>query len=186
LQIPSIPSTLQQLQAELSLAVQHLPALADTMNKTVANLNDLLSPANRKHVSAILANVDTVSGTLAAHQADVGDAITRLDQSTQQLADLTSDLNHMMAEDRAPLKAAINNIAVSAVSLGKASDQLNAMLAEDRPGLKQFSNGTLYQVSGLVADTRRMVHRANSTLDELQSNPSGFLFSKKSQGIPAQ
>jgi paraquat-inducible protein B len=186
LQIPSIPSTLQQLQSELSMAVQHLPALADTLNATVKNLNDLLSPENRQHASAILANVDTISGTLAAHQADVGDAVAKLDRSSQQLAALTTNLNQMMSEDRAPLKTAINNIAISAQSLGKVSDQLNAMLAEDRPGLDRFSNGTLYQVSGLVADTRRMVHRANSTLDELQSNPSGFLFSTKSQGIPAK
>jgi len=186
IEIPAIPSTLQQLQNEVAIAVQHLPALADSLNATIKNLNDVISPANRRHMAAILANTDALTTTLAAHRESIGDAVDKLDQSTQQLAAMTTNLNQMLAEDRAPLNSAIKNINLSAASLYKVSGQLNGILAEDRPGLKQFSNGTLYQVSGLVADTRRMIHRANDTLDELERNPSSFLFSTKSQGIPAK
>ena len=185
-EIPAIPSTLQQLQSEIEAAMQHLPALADSLNATVKGLNDIMSPANRQHMSAILANADTISTTIATHQEQIGDAMNRLDQTTQQLAGISTNLNQMLTEDRAPLNAAIRNIGDSAASLHKVSDQLDQMIAEDRAGLKQFSNGTLYQVGDLVVDTRRMIHRANDTLDELERNPSSFLFSQKNVGIPAK
>ena len=60
------------------------------------------------------------------------------------------------------------------------------MMQEDRAGLKQFSNGTLYQLGGLIIDTRKMVARADSTLDHLDRNPSRFLLGQTQSTIPAK
>ncbi len=185
-QIPSVPSTLQQLQTEISDAVQHLPKLADTLDATVKALNKVLSPENQRHATAILANIDTISTTIAAHQAQIGDVMTKLDQTSQQLAGVTRNLNQLISEDRAPLAMAIKNINQTTTSLHHVSDQLDGLLAEDRAGIKQFSNGTLNQLGDLVIDTRHMVHRADDTLDKLNRNPSRFIFDQQTQTIPAK
>jgi phospholipid/cholesterol/gamma-HCH transport system substrate-binding protein len=166
--------------------MQHLPQLSDSVASTMKNLNAVLSPENRQHFTAIMANLDTLSTTIATHQQEIGDAITHLDQTTQQLSGISTNLNQLLVDNRVPLTVALKNIGKTAATLSQVADQLDQMIAEDRAGLKQFSNGTLYQLGGLVVDTRRMVHRANDTLDMLDRNPSSFLFGSRSEGIPAK
>jgi paraquat-inducible protein B len=185
-QIPSVPSTLQQLQYEVAAAMQRLPQLTNDLDITIKSLNGVMSPQNRQHFSEFLTNAAAITASIGTHQAEISDAVTNLDQTSQHLASATRNLDQILAEDRAPLKSAIANINQTAVSAHALTDQLNGMLAEDRAGLKQFSNGTLPQLGGLLVGMRQAVHRTNDTLDALDRDPSSFLFSKKTQGIPAK
>ena len=57
---------------------------------------------------------------------------------------------------------------------------------ENRSGVSDFANGSLYDLGGLITDSRQLVRRANDTLDQLDRDPSRFLFGNSNQGVPAK
>jgi phospholipid/cholesterol/gamma-HCH transport system substrate-binding protein len=66
------------------------------------------------------------------------------------------------------------------------TDSLNGVLVEDRSGLADFANGSLYDLGGLITDSRQLVRRANDTLDKLDRDPARFLFGNNNQGVPTK
>jgi paraquat-inducible protein B len=185
-QIPSLPSAFDQLQASLGNTAQTLPELAAAATVALNQVSVLLSPANQQKVAHILENIDGVTGQLASHGADLGKTLVSLQQSSEELNHLLKGLDQTIAENRQPVGEAVAKIGQTAESVHQLTDQLNAILAEDRAAIQDFSNGSLYDLAGLIADSRTMVRRATDTLDQLNRDPSRFLFGSGEQGIPAK
>jgi len=185
-QIPSLPSAFDQLQASLGNTAQNLPELAGAATLALNQVSALLSPDNQRKVAQILDHVESVTGQLATHGADLGKTVAALQQAGEQLNKVLVTLDSTVAENRQPVKDAILQIGQTAEEMHKLSDQLNQVLAEDRGALSDFSNGGLYDLTGLIADTRIMVRRATDTIDQLNRDPSRVLFGPGDQGIPAK
>jgi len=66
------------------------------------------------------------------------------------------------------------------------SDNLTTILGDNRTGLRDFSNGALYDLAGLIADTRVLVRRATESLEQFNRAPSRFLFGDNDQGVPVR
>jgi len=185
-QIPSLPSAFDQLQASLGNTAQSLPELAAAATVALNQVSALMSPANQQKVTHILENVEAVTGAFAAHDSDLNKTLSSLQQSTDELKHVLKDLGDTIAENRKPLAEAVVRIGQTAQSVQRLSDQVDAILAEDRAAIQEFSNGSLYELSGLISDSRVLVHRANDTLDQINRDPSRFLFGNGDQGIPAK
>ncbi len=185
-QIPSLPSSFDQLQASIGMAAQSLPDLAASATLALNQISNLLTPANQQKVSHILDNVDLVTSNLAAHGADLGKTLVSLQQASEELNHLLKGLNQTLADNRQPIDEVVVKLNKTADSVKTLTDTLNGMLAEDRTGLSDFANGSLYDISGLISDSRQLVRRANNTLDQLDRDPSRFLFGNNNQGVPAK
>jgi paraquat-inducible protein B len=185
-QIPSLPSSFDQLQASIGMAAQSLPDLAASATLALNHISDLLTPANQQKVTHILDNLESVTGNLAAHGADLGKTLVSLQQASDELNRVLKGIDQTLADNRQPLGEVVVKLGHTADSVKTLTDALNAMLAEDRPGLADFSNGTLYDLNGLISDSRKLVRRANDTLDQLDRDPSRFLFGNNNQGVPAK
>ena len=68
--------------------------------------------------------------------------------------------------------------------LDRASSEDSLLLDENRAGLADFTNGSLYDLAGLISDSRTLVRRATDMLDQLNRNPPGYLFGDHDQGVP--
>lgn len=185
-QIPSLPSSFDQLQASIGMAAQSLPDLAASATLALNQISNLLTPANQQKVSHILDNLEAVTGNLAAHGADLGKTLVSLQQASDELNRVLKGVDQTLADNRKPLGEVVVKLSNTADSVKTLTDTLNAMLAEDRPGLADFSNGTLYDLNGLISDSRKLVRRANDTLDQLDRDPSRFLFGNNNQGVTAK
>ena len=185
-QIPSLPSSFDQLQASIGMAAQSLPDLAASATLALNQVSNLLTPANQQKISHILDNLESVTGNLAAHGADLGKTLVSLQQASEELNRVLKAVDATLADNRQPLGEVVVKLGQTAESVKTLTDQLNGVLTENRTGLADFSNGTLYDLGGLISDSRKLVRRANDTLDQLDRDPSRFLFGNNSQGVPAK
>lgn len=185
-QIPSLPSSFDQLQVAVGMAAQSLPDLAASATLALNQVSNLLTPANQEKVSHILTNMDSLTSDLAAHGADLGKTLVSLQQASEQLNHLLQGLNTTLADNRKPLGEAVADVTQTMESVKKLTDNLNSMLAENRGGIADFANGSLYDLAGLISDARQLVRRANDTLEQLDRDPARFLFGNSNQGVPAK
>jgi paraquat-inducible protein B len=185
-QIPSLPSAFDQLQASLGNTAQNLPDLAAAATVALNQVSAMLSPDNQRKVTQILDNIDKVTGQLAAHGADLGKTLAELQKAGEELNRVLASVDQTIADNHQPIDNAIKQIAETAESTHKLSEQLNQILAENRGAIADFTNGGLYDLTGLIADTRTMVRRATDTIEQLNRDPSRVLFSTGDQGIPAK
>jgi paraquat-inducible protein B len=185
-QIPSLPSSFDQLQASIGMAAQSLPDLAASATLALNQISNLLTPANQQKVAHILDNLDAVTSNLAAHSADLGKTLVSLQQASEELNHVLKGIDQTLADNRQPLGEVVVKLSKTAESVKTLTDTLNGMLAENRTGLSDFANGSLYDLAGLISDSRQLVRRANDTLDQLDRDPSRFLFGNNNQGVPAK
>jgi len=185
-QIPSLPSSFDQLQASIGMAAQSLPDLAASATLALNQISNLLTPANQQKVSHILDNLEAVTGNLASHGADLGKTLVSLQQASEELNRVLKSVDQTLADNRQPLGDMVVKLGQTAESVKTLTDQLNGILGENRAGLADFSNGSLYDLGGLISDSRKLVRRANDTLDQLDRDPSRFLFGNNNQGVPAK
>ncbi len=185
-QIPSLPSSFDQLQASIGMAAQSLPDLAASATLALNQVSNLLTPANQRKVSHILDNIDQVTSNLAAHGADLGQTLASLRQASDELDRVLKTVNATLADNRQPIGDVVVKLNQTAESVKTLTDTLNAVLGENRGSLADFTNGTLYDLGGLITDSRQLVRRATDTLDKLDRDPARFLFGNNNQGVPAK
>ena len=185
-QIPSLPSSFDQLQASIGMAAQSLPDLAASATLALNQVSNLLTPANQQKVSHILDNLDTLTSNLAEHGADLGKTLVSLQQASEELNKVLKSVDQTLAENRQPVGDVVLKLSQTADSVKTLTDTLNGILGEDRGGFADFANGSLYDLGGLIHDSRQLVRRANDTLDQLDRDPAHFLFGNNNQGVPAK
>ncbi len=185
-QIPSLPSTFDQLQASLGNTAESLPQLAAAATNAMNQLSATLSPANQQKVAHILDNIDQVTGNLAAHGGELNKILTSLTDASTQLAHMLKTLDETLSDNRQPIGDAIANLTITAQSVRKLSDDLALLVAENRGGINDFANGSLYDLAGLIADSRTLVRHATDVIDQLDRDPSRLLVGTKQQGIPVK
>jgi len=185
-QIPSLPSSFDQLQASIGMAAQSLPDLAASATLALNGVSNLLTPANQQKVTHILDNLDSITTNLAAHGADLGKTLVSLQQASDELNTVLKGVDQTLADNRQPFGEVVVKLSRTADSVKTLTDTLNGMLGENRAGVADFANGTLYDLGGLISDSRQLVRRANDTLDQLDRDPPRFLFGNNNQGVPAK
>ncbi len=185
-QIPSLPSSFDQLQASIGMAAQSLPDLAASATLALNQVSNLLTPANQQKVSHILDNLESVTSNLAAHGADLGKTLVSLQQASEELNHVLKAVDATLADNRQPLGEVLVKLSQTADSVKTLTDTLNSVLGENRGGIADFANGSLYDLGGLITESRQLVRRANDTLDKLDRDPARFLFGNNNQGVPAK
>jgi phospholipid/cholesterol/gamma-HCH transport system substrate-binding protein len=77
----------------------------------------------------------------------------------------------------------IDEWTVAASSMRRLADQSGQLIAENRPGLRDFTQGGLYEYTGLAQDAQRLIDRISRIADELERDPARFLFGDRGQGV---
>lgn len=185
-QIPSLPSSFDQLQASIGMAAQSLPDLAASATLALNQVSNLLTPVNQQKISHILDNIETVTNNLASHGADLGKTLASLQQASEELNKVLKEVDQALVENRQPVNEVVVRLDQTMGSVKSLTDTLNGILGENRDGLADFANGSLYDLGGLIRDSRQLVRHANDTLDQLDRDPAHFLFGNNNQGVPAK
>ena len=153
-QIPSKPSTLQEL-------ANSAPALLAKINRIGDELGELLDEKNRDAVSHILHNTDTVTAGLAQHSGQLGQTIDNLDASSAELNQTLKSLH-----------GTIDNANHAIGSIDK--------LARDADTLVGPQNAQ--QLDRLLSETRNAVASLKALADTLQHDPKSLLFGPSNKG----
>lgn len=178
--IKSGPSLLYRLDTAISrlLADQPLTGLLTTLNGLAEDARLLVGSENRATLGQILADLATVTHTLAAHKDRVDQGIGHAAQSMENLAKLTG----MMHEQLPPLVERVGKVAVALESASKemarTSSAVGRVVNEAKPNVEQFSRRTLAETGLLVSELRQLTGSLQRLARQLEREPSALIFGK--------
>ena len=130
------------------------PELLAKLNNIADRLTSVLSDENQRHLSSVLANLDKTTGALAARSDDIDATLANLHKTSDSLPLLISDAD------------------TSVKKLGR--------LADD--GDQFVRGGSLAQIAGLIADTRRTVSSLDRLSNRLDRQPTTLIFGDRRKG----
>lgn len=155
-----IPLRAGGIRAVLAAAPQVMQNLQDVLH----GANQLLDPANRQHLAASLAQLDTATRELAALEAQMPPLIRGMQQSVAQSHALLADSDRLARTAEAPvanaaaLETSIRALAVSSRAL---SQRLDAQSVPD--------------FAALSANLERTSKQLDALLRELKAKPQSLL-----------
>ncbi len=204
--IASAPSTLDQLFTEA-------PEVLSSVNLLLARAQLLLSDENIRQVSEMLANFNTVSGTLAERREDIARLVTdaavtmrNLNEASAAMRGLVETLERdgdRLGEQAIETLAAIEttsqqleeaitrltgDLSETARGVNQVTGELEALIAENRPGLRDFTTDGLYEFGNLLTQARNLLAQLSRVTTEVERDPARFLFGDQQQGydVPRQ
>ncbi|MHA1600015.1 MAG: MlaD family protein [Alphaproteobacteria bacterium] len=169
--IAARPSSLQQVLAGA-------PELVESVNLLLVRANDLLNAENRGHISSGLANLDTLTSSLAARSGDIGQVLqdasatmANLRDATETLGDLAetlkSDSGKLVERADATL-AAIGGMAETVDTEVTATAGEARALIGDLRGTAGRLGGMSEELSAMIAENREPISDFTATgLSEL-------------------
>lgn len=196
---PVIKSTRSQLDRLLEGA----PALVEQVQELVGRATLVFGDDNQTAFSGILANLNTLSGTLAGQSESIESVIEDARVTLAELkvaagsvqtvgAALERDLPVATGEAVAALKNIregsadldkfIQQATRTAKSFDGAADEARGLIKENRPAIRDFTGSTLYDTNAFLADLRVLIDNLNRLTTEVGRDPARFLFGGQQRG----
>ncbi|MEK7265841.1 MAG: MlaD family protein [Pseudomonadota bacterium] len=141
-------------------------------NDIIAAANRLLSEENTQAFTRVLANVDTLTGTLAEQHDNISLTFQNLSVASEKLARTADSLDKIMAGDGP------QTVAEAKATLAETKAMVSEMrgaIAENREAIRTFTDQGLTQVGPAVAEARQMFRTFDQVLRELDRDPRGYL-----------
>jgi phospholipid/cholesterol/gamma-HCH transport system substrate-binding protein len=172
-QMPMRPGLLDQLQSRGDVLLREL-------EKTVRDVDELLSPEMRTQLLATAASLQHAADGVATLTAQMGPAAGKLPGTLNQLDQTLVSTNRMITSlNRAdgPLNVTLNKVGTAAQQAGDALTAMNATLQDVSA---RVGYDTLPRVNSLAEDVRSAVRSVDRAADTFSSTPNSVLF-----GAPA-
>lgn len=159
-----------------------LQNIADTANRLVARLDQVLSDENVRRVSNTLANVEAMTGSIADQREDLRALIVSARKSSEQLS-ATLDTTHRAVEsvDRElvdKLPGLVSKLDSTLTRLDSAANNANGVLSDNRAAINSFANEGLAQLGPTLAELRSLVRDLRRISDRLDGNPTRYLLGR--------
>jgi phospholipid/cholesterol/gamma-HCH transport system substrate-binding protein len=156
-----------------------LQNIADTANRLVSRMDEVLSEENVRRISESLSNIEQLTGAIATQREDLGALIVNARQASEELKRTLQTTNGAVERlDRDVVRhmpALVEKLDRTLAQLESVSNNANALISENRGPL---SNGVqqigpaMTELRGLVRDLRRVASR-------LDGNPAGYVLGRQ-------
>lgn len=181
--ITSRPSALAELFTDV-------PSLIGEASLTLSQIRELLSEENRDYVTRILRDVSEVTGSVAEQKADIGTLVANLNDALVEYRRLATSLDKLAKSmDGAvnnEFRQALTDISETANSFELLAQDLDGMVTNAKGPVTAFTNNTLPEISTMVSETRRLAAALARIAEQIERNPSEFLFQGKQPEYQAQ
>ena len=159
-----------------------LQNIADTANRLVARMDQVLSEDNVKRVSQTLTNIEAMTGAIADQREDLRALIVNARQSSEQLEATLATTNRAVEDvDRELVQKLPGMVAKLDSTLGKldsAATGANGIVNENRAAISSFANDGLAQLGPTLAEFRTLVRDLRRISDRLDSSPGRYLLGR--------
>lgn len=159
-----------------------LQNIADTANRLVARLDQVLSDDNVKHVSNTLANIESLTSSIADQRGDLRELIANAKKSSEQLNQTLATTNRAVEtvdrELAGKLPGIINKLDSTLTKLDSAATGANGILNDNRAAIGSFANDGLAQLGPTLGELRSLVRDLRRISDRLDSNPTRYLLGR--------
>jgi len=159
-----------------------LQNIADTANRLVARMDEVLSEENVKHIASTLHNIDALTGTIAGEREDLRALIVSARQSSEQLAKTLDSTNHAVdgvnRELVDKLPALVSKLDGTLTKLDAAAGGANAIVSENRTAIHSFANDGLSQLGPTLTELRALVRDLRHISDRLEGSPARYILGR--------
>ena len=159
-----------------------LQNIADTANRLVARMDQLLSEQNVKRISDTLDHLEQATGAVSDNREDIAALINNARQATETLnATLATANGSIERIDRdvvSQLPALMDKLDSTVGKLDSVAGNANAMIAENRPALQSFANDGLAQLGPTLAELRGLIRDLRRVTDRLDGGPARYILGR--------
>lgn len=159
-----------------------LQNIADTANRLVARLDAVLSEENIERVSNTLANIESLTGSLAAQREDLRAIIADARVSSAELKstlatadDVVKDVDRELADK---LPGLVGKLDSTLTRLESAAGGANAIVNENRAAISTFTHDGLSQVGPTLTELRALTRDLRQVTDRLEGGAAGYLLGR--------
>lgn len=166
--------TAPSLMVRLDTAVT---VLLTNLNRTSQNLNAVMDEQNRDVIKRVLADVETLTRTIAARSGEIDRGLVSTSRALESAAQVTAELPRLIEQMQRSAQA-LEKMSNEVASAGASAAQT---LDTTRGDVRQFTAETLPDVHLLVAELRELTGSLKRVADQLDRSPSVLLFGKPAQ-----
>ena len=159
-----------------------LQNIADTANRLVSRMDEVLSEQNVKRISNTLANIESLTGSISDQREDLRALIVNARQSSEQLTRTlettdraVNDVDRELVDKLPTLMAKLDS---TLSNLDAAAGGANKILGENRAAIHSFTNDGLAQLGPTLAELRALVRDLRRLSDRLEGSPTRFILGR--------
>ncbi|MCD7100275.1 MlaD family protein [Stenotrophomonas sp. MMGLT7] len=159
-----------------------LQNIADTANRIVERMDQVLSDANVASISATLKNLETISGTIADRDqgmqsliASARDAARNLDATLSTTNGTIKRLDQNLVQQ---LPQILDKLDTTLAKLDSAAGNADSILGENRAAINSFANDGLGQLGPTLTELRGLIRDLRQVSDRLENNPARYLLGR--------
>ena len=160
-----------------------LQNIADTANRLVERMDEVLSEENVKRIATTLENIEGMTGAIAEQKQDIGLLIVNAREASEQLkATLVTTNGAIERIDQnlvRELPGLVDKLDRTLTQLESAGTNVNAMIAENRAPLASFTQGGLQQVGPTLTELRTLIRDLRRVASRLDGNPAGYVLGRQ-------
>ena len=159
-----------------------LQNISDTANRIVERLDQVLSDKNVASITATLAHLQAVSGSMAdrdqglqALLVSARDAARNLDRTLDTTNGTMQRLDENLVKQLPPLLAKLDS---TLARLDSAAGNADSILGENRAAINSFANDGLGQLGPTLSELRGLIRDLRRVSDRLEGNPARYLLGR--------
>ena len=131
-QLPTVPSSTQQIMSSVDVAARDLPTLIKQAAALLDRVQQILSPENEAAIHTMLESAAAVMKTLQADSKSLGPLIDSAHNTIVGAGQLTTHLDGVVQSNREDIRATVRNFRENTVSLNRLIDQLTQVATANR------------------------------------------------------
>ena len=166
----------------IETASSALQNIADTANRLVERLDQVLSEENVGRIAATLENIETMTGAIADQREDMRQILINARTASEQLTVTMSSANRTLdTVDRELLQnlpRLVEKIDSTLTRLDSAARGADTILNENRSAINSFANDGLSQLGPTLGELRSLIRDLRRISDRLDANPARYLLGR--------
>jgi phospholipid/cholesterol/gamma-HCH transport system substrate-binding protein len=178
---PLIHSQSSGLQTIFDKAPEVLKELLVIENR----IDDILNDKNRAAIAETLDNVRKLTTDLAAHRKDIDTVLDNTADASRRLDIAAGSIDRLARKTEITMNhvdAALGQANRLFQTTNRLVDHADRAVQENRPGLRNLTTRGVNQLERLLDNANDLTVKLGRVVDELQRNPSRFLFGSRQSG----
>lgn len=156
--------------------------ITTTASDVLIRINRMLNDETVANVSKTMANLEQVTGTLAAERGEIAQLLRdarssaeRLDRVLAAAETTMGGLDRTVAALDKDLPGILAKLDRTLIEFEALSGNANALVAENRSAVQQFSRDGLTQVGPTLAELRSLLRQLNRAAAKIEERPSSVV-----------
>ena len=178
-QLPATPGFEYPLipvkQTGLGALLEAAPKLLNRVSELLDRANEMLGEENRASLNQTLANIESITSTLADNEETLTHLPGELSETLKEVRATVDQFKQIADQSGPEFTAAVGNVNTATERLASLTTRVDAWMADNEEEMQYFIEGGLGQAPDLIADARAMMRQLEKLLRQLQDNPSQLI-----------